>query len=51
MKQLGLLNIRSLSSEVLIDVLCLTEAWLKPNDYITLNESTPNITVVSMNPV
>ena len=24
-----------------LDVLCLTETWLKPNDYITLNESTP----------
>ncbi len=24
-----------------VDVLCLTETWLKPNDYITLNESTP----------
>ncbi len=23
------------------DVLCLTETWLKPNDYIGLNESTP----------
>ncbi|KAI2659515.1 RNA-directed DNA polymerase from mobile element jockey [Labeo rohita] len=23
------------------DVLCLTETWLKPNDYISLNESTP----------
>ena len=22
-------------------MLCLTETWLKPNDYITLNESTP----------
>jgi len=24
-----------------LDVLCLTETWLKPNDYITSNESTP----------
>ena len=23
-----------------LDVLCLTETWLKPNDYITINEST-----------
>ncbi len=22
-------------------MLCLTETWLKPDDYITLNESTP----------
>ncbi len=25
----------------IFDVLCLTETWLKPNDYIGLNESTP----------
>ncbi len=24
-----------------LDVLCLTETWLKPDDYITLNECTP----------
>ncbi len=24
-----------------LDVLCLTETWLKPDNYITLNESTP----------
>ncbi len=49
--KLGLLNIRSLTPKAVIvnemitdnsfDVLCLTETWLKPNDYIGLNESTP----------
>ncbi len=24
-----------------LDVLCFTETWLKPDDYIILNESTP----------
>ena len=49
--KLGLLNIRSLTPKAVIvnemvtdnsfDVLCLTETWLKPNDYFGLNESTP----------
>ncbi len=33
------------------DVLCLTETWLKPIDYIGLNESTPKASVISMSPV
>ncbi|KAA0724041.1 putative RNA-directed DNA polymerase from transposon X-element [Triplophysa tibetana] len=47
----GLLNIRSLNPKAVIvnemitensfDILCLTETWLKPNDYFGLNESTP----------
>ncbi len=48
--KLGLLNIRSLTPKAVIvnevitdnsfDVLCLTETWLKTNDYFGLNEST-----------
>uniref|UniRef100_A0A9J7XQL8 Endonuclease/exonuclease/phosphatase domain-containing protein n=1 Tax=Cyprinus carpio carpio TaxID=630221 RepID=A0A9J7XQL8_CYPCA len=51
MIKLGLLNIRSLSTKALfvnnmitdhnLDVLGLTETWLKPDDYIIINESTP----------
>ncbi|MGL4905830.1 MAG: endonuclease/exonuclease/phosphatase family protein, partial [Plesiomonas sp.] len=49
--KLGLLNIRSLTPKAVIineiitdnslDVICLTETWLKPNDYFGLNESCP----------
>ncbi len=48
MIKLGLINIRSPSTKALfvnymitdhnLDVLCLTETWLKPDDYITLND-------------
>ncbi len=49
--KLGLLNIRSLTPKAVIvneiitdnsfDARCLTETWLKTNDYFGLNESTP----------
>ncbi len=62
MIKLGLLNIRSLSTKAFfvngmftdhkLDVLCLTETWLKPDEYIILNESAPpKITVTKMSRV
>ncbi len=49
--KLGLLNIRPISTKESfvndmitdhkLDVLSLTETWLKPDEYIILNESTP----------
>ncbi len=51
--KLGSLNTRSLSPKALfvndmttdhkLDVLSLTETWLKPDEYINLNESTPQV--------
>ncbi len=61
MIKLGLLNIRSLSTKAFfanymitdhkLDVLSLTETWLKSDEYIILNESTPKITVIKMSSV
>ncbi len=58
MIKLGLLNFWYLSTKVLfindmindhnLDVLCLTETWLKSDEYIILNESTPKITVTKI---
>ncbi len=55
--KLGLLNIRSLTPKAVIvneiitdnsfDVLCLTETWLKTNDYFGLNDLLHQATVIS----
>ena len=49
--KLGLLNIRSLTNKAVIvnemitdnrlHALCLTETWIRPGDYLALNEATP----------
>ncbi len=59
MIKLGLLNIRFLSTKALfvndmitdhkLYVLSLTETWLKPDEYIIINEPTPpQITVIKI---
>ena len=49
--KLGLLNIRSLTPKAVavneiitdhgFDALCLTETWIRPDEYFSLNEATP----------